>query len=114
MAEDLRGTPAAQVIEAYIEANLAQGNERDATVERLEREGTVISFRIQVKHKQVAKVRIPGNGTISTVVYAVTTPIEGRLDLQNPNPDDVKFSVDTPVGRFSVSLLDVFLGVFGA
>ena len=114
MADDLRGTPAAQEIERFIEGNVAQGNEKDATIERLERDGTILSFRIQIKHKQVAKVKIPFNGTISAVVYDVTTPVEGRLDLVNPNPDDVRFCVDTPVGSICFSLLDVILAVISA
>jgi hypothetical protein len=36
VATDLRGTPQADVIERFLESNVAQGNNKDATVERLE------------------------------------------------------------------------------
>jgi hypothetical protein len=39
MAIDLRGTDKADIIERFLEDSVAQGNEGDATVERLELNG---------------------------------------------------------------------------
>ena len=58
MAIDLRGTDKADIIERFLEDSVAQGNEGDATVERLELNGVDLSFRFQIKHKQVFKERV--------------------------------------------------------
>lgn len=111
MAEDLRNTPFAQAIESYLDQHVAQGNEGDATVEKLEKDGNIILFNFDIHHRQVAKIRIPGNGRKSIVVYSAHSTIDGKFDIVNPNPDDAKFSIDTPVGTISFSLSDLLLAL---
>lgn len=107
---DLRGTTQADIIERFLEDSVAQGNERDATVERLELNGVELSFRFQIKHKQVFKERVLGR-TIQFTVYDVTTPVQGQVNVLAPNPDAVSFGVDTPVGTIRFSILDL-IGIF--
>ncbi len=110
MAIDLRGTDKADIIERFLEDSVAQGNEGDATVERLELDGVNLSFRFQIQHKQVFKERVLGQ-TIKFTVYDVTTPVEGQVNVIAPNPNDVTFGVDTPVGTIRFSILDI-IGIF--
>jgi hypothetical protein len=111
MAEDLRNTPYAQEIERFLDRNVARGNEGDATIERLEKNGSVISFSFKIKHRHVNKIKIPLNGTKTIVVYQATSSIDGSTDLANPNPDDLKFSINTPLGAISFSLADLLLAL---
>lgn len=111
MAEDLRNTPYAQEIERFLDREVARGNEGDATIERLERNGSVVSFLFKIKHRHVNKIKIPFNGTRTIVVYQASSSIEGQTDLANPSPEDLKFSIDTPLGTISFSLADLLLAL---
>jgi len=111
MSDNLLGTDKANAIEYFLDQNVAQGNEGDASIERLEIDGTVLSFRFQIKHKQVFKQKVIGR-TIKATVYDVTTPVEGRVDVKAPNPNDVTFGIDTPVGTITFSIRDIIAAVF--
>lgn len=106
MVKDLRNTPFAQPVHDFFE-HLAQGNEGSATINKLELDGTTLSFDVSIRHRQTTKVHIPFDGDRTIVVYDVTSRCSGSLDLKNPSPNDVNLSIDTPVGpvRFSLSEL---------
>lgn len=111
MPRDLRGTEVARILEDYLDHHLAQGNEGDASIEQLDLEGTVLRFKFRIRHRQVTKVF--GQ---KIVVYDVTTPINGKVDLKNPNPDDVELCVETPIGKFCLSIADlvpIIVGLVG-
>ncbi|MEH7652187.1 MULTISPECIES: hypothetical protein [Bacillus] len=80
----------------------AHGNEGHADVERLVIEGTKIQFRVKIVHRHV--VRVFGQ---RVTVYSLTTDVEGNVDVTNPDPDKLSYTIQIPGGSISVSLLDV-------
>ncbi|UBK99500.1 hypothetical protein [Clostridium perfringens] len=82
--------------------NTAIGNRGEANVDRLIINGTVIEFRVIITHKEVQKIL----GKKITI-YSLTTDVEGKVDVLNPDPDAVSYSVKTPFGTLSVSIQDV-------
>jgi hypothetical protein len=103
---DLRNTTAANVLESYFD-EVAQGNEGDAEIEELDLDGTTLRYKVKIRHHQVAKIRIPFNGTKKVDVYSLTTFAEGKIDVKNPDPNDQKICVDTPVGQMCVNLTEI-------
>ncbi len=112
MAQDLRGSAAANVLEHFFDS-IAQGNRGDADIEVLELDGTVLRYEVKIRHRQVAKIRIPFNGTKEVIVYSLTTYARGKIDIQNPAPSDQTVCVDTPVGQICVTLTEVIAIIAG-
>ncbi|OKP90035.1 hypothetical protein A3842_03925 [Paenibacillus sp. P3E] len=76
----------------YCKENLAVGNERDARVEELSLNGTVVNLKVWIrsKHKVFAGVTL----------YSVTYEINGTYDLINPTiVGESEICVDTPAGK---------------
>jgi hypothetical protein len=97
MGQDLRGTPIAAVMDQYFD-RLAQGNEGNADIERLERDGTVIRYKVKIQHKHVIKISTPF-GKKKVTVYSVTSDVEGEFDALNPSGAQAELCVNTPVGE---------------
>ena len=110
MPIDLRGTDKADIIVRFLLDSVAQGSDTDATVERLELDGVNLSFRFKIRYRQIFSDRVLGQ-TIRFTVYDVTTPVEGQVNVLAPNPNDVTFSLDTPVGTIRFSILEL-IGIF--
>lgn len=106
MVKDLRGTAAANVLDYFFD-NLAQGNRGDADIENLELEDTILRYKVKIRHHQVARIRIPFNGTREIAIYSMTTRAEGKIDIQNPDPNDQQACVDTPIGPLCATLTEV-------
>ena len=93
------GTPAASTFESYFDA-ICQGNKGDARLERLDLDGTTISYRVVCRHYHVWDSWV---GRVT--MYDITTPVEGSFDAKNPATwTDQKACVDTPLGTWCVSL----------
>lgn len=107
---DLRSTELARRFEEYFDS-ICQGNEGDAEIKKLELSDTgILSFDVQIRHKQVAKIRLPFGGSKKVTVYSLTTHATGDVDPKNPDPSKVKFGVDTPVGKIQVNITE-FLAI---
>lgn len=113
MAKDIRNTPAANILEQYFD-EIAQGNRGDADIELLELEGSTLRYKVKIRHHQVGRVRIPFNGTRNITIYSLTTHVKGKVDITNPDPDDQKICVNSPVGEICATLTDVIKAVAGA
>ncbi|MEI6708615.1 MAG: hypothetical protein WCK96_15945 [Methylococcales bacterium] len=103
---DLRNTTASHVLERYFD-DVAQGNEGDAEIQELTLEGTVLHYKVKIRHHQVATIRVPFNGKKNIDVYSLTTYAEGNIDVINPSPDDQKVCVDTPFGQMCITLTEI-------
>ncbi|PGL92404.1 hypothetical protein CN943_21890 [Bacillus thuringiensis] len=79
----------------------AKGNEGHADVEEVNIDGTMVSFKVQIVHKHTQ--RILRN---KITVYSLTTHVEGKFDILNPNESDLVYNIETPVGGMQVSLAD--------
>ncbi len=78
MANDLRGTEAALKIEEYFDA-IAKGNQGKARVEILEQEGSLIRYKIHIRHHDIFY-----SWLTSLTMYDITTSLQGEFDLRNP------------------------------
>ncbi|VVB72653.1 Uncharacterised protein [uncultured archaeon] len=106
MGKDIRNTEIARAIEAYFDAT-AQGNEGDSEIELLELEGSALKYKIKVRHRQTQKIRIPGDGKKTIVIYSLTENVEGIIDVLHPDPKDLKVCFNSPVGKLCVNLDDL-------
>ncbi|WP_342428419.1 hypothetical protein [Paenibacillus sp. FSL L8-0158] len=90
-----------EALDKFFDAT-AMGNEGRADVDRLIIDGTKIEFRVIIVHKHVQ--RFLGR---RVTIYSLTTDVEGKVDVLNPDPDAVSYTIKHPFGSLSVSLLDV-------
>ena len=107
MGKDIRGTHVARVMEDYCDS-LAKGNRGDSDIEKLYLEGTTLSYKVKIRHWHQIKTFF---GRVT--VYSLTTWAEGKVDVLNPDPDDVKFCVKSPVGDVCATLTDVIRIIAG-
>lgn len=98
---DIRQTPAGIAFERIFD-EIAQGNRGDAEVEVLDLDGTTLRYKVKIRHFH--EIRILGR---RVTVYSLTTHAEGTIDIQNPNPDDQRVCVNSPVGEICVTLAEV-------
>lgn len=105
MTQDLRGTSIAAVMDQYFD-QLAQGNEGNADIERLERDGTMIRYKVKIQHKHVITINTP-LGKRKVTVYSVTSYVQGEFDALNPSGVQVELCVNTPVGKQCFNLHDL-------
>lgn len=80
----------------------AMGNRGQANAERVVIDGTNIDFKVVILHKE--KKRILGK---DVTVYSMTTDVEGKVDVLNPDPNSVSYTVKHSFGGISVSIEDV-------
>ncbi|MGA4712407.1 hypothetical protein [Bacillus safensis] len=80
----------------------AVGNKGHADVDRVVINGTVVEFRVIIVHKH--QIKVFGQ---KVTVYSITTDVEGKVDVLNPDPDAVSYTINHPFGSISVSLDDV-------
>ena len=74
--------------------------------ERLERDGTVIRYKVKIRHKHVWKIRTPF-GTKKVTTYSVTSYVEGEFDALNPAGVQTELCVNTPVERQCFNLREL-------
>ena len=107
---NLRNTEVARVLERHFD-EIAQGNEGDAEIERLDLDGDTLSFRVKIRHRHTWKKPF-GGGVI--VVYDVTTYAEGNINPRNPDPASLRVCVETPTGQICITLEDVIAALVAA
>jgi hypothetical protein len=112
MAKDMRGTHVADVLEQIFD-DMAQGNEGDSEIEELVLDGTVLHYKVKIRHHHVIKIKIPLDGKKKVDVYSVTMHAQGKIDVINPDPGDSKVCVDSPVGKICRTLTEVMTIVAG-
>lgn len=111
MAQDIRNTEVARKIESYFDA-IAQGNKGDATTEMLEQDGSIIRYRVQIRHYHVWD-----SWAGRVTMYDITTPVQGEFDLKNPATFvDQQACVDVGlgIGRVCVSLRELAEAILAA
>lgn len=99
MGTDLRNTDAGKWLDKYFDGFCA-GNEGNATIRKLELEGTRVQFNIEMRHRHV-----PFAGV---VLYDVSNQVQGSFDAKHPDPRDIKFCIDVPVvGQVCLNLAEL-------
>lgn len=107
MSKDWRGTAVASAFENFFDS-IAQGNDGDSEIQKLElSDGGILSYDVQIRHRQVTTIHIPFNGNKNIITYSLTTHARGESDPRNPDPNKVKFGVDTPFGKVEVNLTEL-------
>ncbi|MBE2973402.1 hypothetical protein [Priestia megaterium] len=107
LTEAIRGT-AIHLIEDYLET-LAVGNEKKASVQELNLNGSKLSFKAEVVSKQRNKLWA---GQYITV-YSITTTVTAEVDLLNIAGSDVKVCVNTPAGPACADIDDLARALAG-
>lgn len=106
MSQDLKGSQIAAVMDQFFD-KLAQGNEGTSDIEVLERGGSVIHFKVRIRHRHVWVIRLPSGGKQKVTAYDLTTWAEGKFDALNPVTSDLEVCTDSPVGKICLSLRDI-------
>lgn len=107
MPKDLRGTGIASAFENFFDS-ICVGNDGDSEIQKLElSDSGVLSYDVQIRHRQVTTIHIPFNGNKNIVAYSLTTHATGEVDPSNPDPKKVEFGVDTPFGTITVNLTEL-------
>ncbi|ADO57402.1 caspase family protein [Paenibacillus polymyxa] len=77
---------------------LAQGNEGYVRCENLELNGTNLKARVLIRHKHKS------NGI---TIYAAKTWVDIDTDVMNPDPEDLKVCINSPIGNICITLADL-------
>ena len=113
MSRDLRGTGIASAFENFFDS-ICIGNNGDSEIQRLElSDSGILSYDVQIRHRQVSTIHIPFNGNKNVIAYSLTTHANGEVDPRNPDPNKVQFGVDTPFGKVTVNLTEVLQIIAG-
>ena len=108
MATNLQQTAVATIIKQYFDS-IAQGNKGSSKVEELTIDGSVVRFRVQIRHWHI------WDGVFGDVtMYDITTPVQGDFDVMNPMTyKDINVCVDVGlgIGRVCVSLEQIATAV---
>ena len=110
MPVDLRESIVANIIRQHFDS-IAQGNKGYSTVEELKIEGTVVHFRVQIRHWHIWNAPWPLE---RTTMYDITTPVQGAFDIANPvTYKDIQACVDVGlgIGRVCASLEEIAIAV---
>jgi uncharacterized protein YpmS len=83
--------------------SIAAGNEGYAEVEELNWDSGSLVFNVKIRHHQVFSENIAGKHVMFSV-YDVTTYIQGKIDPLNLKDGEIKFCVDSPVGKLCITL----------
>ncbi|AUS87041.1 hypothetical protein LBYS11_12195 [Lysinibacillus sp. YS11] len=92
-----------EMLETYFK-HLARGNEGYARVEKLDIEGTKFKAKILIRHK---------HRTNGITIYAAKTYVELDTDVFNPDLEDLKICIDTPLGKICATTDDLFRLIAG-
>jgi hypothetical protein len=107
MPRDLRGTGIASAFENFFDS-ICVGNDGEAEIQKLElSDSGILSYDVQVRHRQVTTVHISFNGNKNIIAYSLTTHATGEIDPRSADPSEVQFGVDTPFGTVPVNLTEL-------
>ena len=107
MLRDLRGTGIASAFENFFDS-ICVGNSGDSEIQRLEfSDSGVLSYDVQIRHRQVTTIHIPFHGNKDVIAYSLTTHATGDVDPRSPDPSKVQFGVDTPLGTITLNLTEI-------
>ena len=107
MSTDLRGTGSASAFENFFDS-ICIGNDGDSEIKKLElSDSGILSYDVQIRHRQVTTIHIPFNGNKDIIAYSLTTHAVGDVDPRSPDPSKVQFGVDTPFGTVTINLTEL-------
>ncbi|MBD2484405.1 hypothetical protein PL11201_700246 [Planktothrix sp. PCC 11201] len=107
MSRDLRGTGIASALENYFDS-ICIGNDGDSEIKKLQlSDSGILSYDVQIRHRQVTTIHIPFNGNKNIITYSLTTHATGDINPRNPDPNKLHFGVDTPFGTVTVNLTEL-------